>query len=88
MERYLHWANQSGSVEYKEMSKINYLWKNTKCGTRIAASLNSNIISLIMPGQTESGFVSKHIFGCENFLILKFLKNVISKYVTNWFVLV
>lgn len=55
---------------------------------RIAASKNSNIMSLIKPVQMERGFASKHIFGCENFMILKFLKNVISKYVTNLIVLV
>jgi len=55
---------------------------------RTAASQNSNIMSFIKPGQTETDFASKHIFGCENFLILKFLKNVTSKYLTNLFVLV
>ena len=55
---------------------------------RIAAFQNSNIMSLIKSWQTESGFTSKNIFGCENFLIFKFLKIVTSKYITNLFVLV
>jgi len=55
---------------------------------RIAASQNSNIMSLMKLGQTESGFASKHNFGCENFLIFKFLKNITYRYVTNLFVLV
>jgi hypothetical protein len=54
----------------------------------IVASQNSNIMSLIKLEQTESDFASKNIFGCENFLIHKILKNVISKCVTGLFVLV
>jgi len=55
---------------------------------RNAASQNSNIMAPTKPGETESGFASKHIFGCENLLILKFLKNIVSKYVANLLVLI